>query len=257
MFHRFTGVNRHNACHTHGAKQEGNGFQFKRAPVDQTVKQHQQPLAKHDSSEAEDHIRAVFAAVYQQKSQSAHGLQHSQKQHVGNAIDQGARPGTQLGQLCLLTGGDGLKLHIHTAHGDGVSFSYCADLFSPAVDKDAALGGGIGNRPASVVVPGQNRVVPGHSGKIDHQITLLAAADHVFPMGHRQSVFAHLQPGPDLWLPAEGQQGFCTPEENNENQQRCCIAQDADIHMGKGLICGFKGLQNCLHAAPSFCKIGS
>ena len=56
------------------------------------------------------------------------------------------------------------------------------DLDPLAVDQHAALGVGIRNGPAAIVIPGQDRVVAGNCGKIDANIAGFTAADDVFPV---------------------------------------------------------------------------
>ena len=120
------------------------------------------------------------------------------------------------------------------------------------VDQNAALGIGIGHRPAAVIVAGENRVVAGDRSVIDPNITGFTSADDVFPMGQRMfASVRHVQPCPDFRFPFKKQQRFQTPQQNKKGQNRRRIAQKADVHIHIGLFRIRKKQKHFFHVITS------
>ena len=167
----------------------------------------------------------------QEKTKNHHALQNRQQQKIRNAVPATGSLGPQLSLPLFLPLGNGLQGHFHTADGDPVLFFNGADMYLFPIDEHAILGAGIRNGPASIIVTGQNRMVPGYRRKIDGHIAGFAAADDIFPMGNRDlGSVRHVQPRPDLWLPPEGQQRFHAAQQQKHRQNRCRIAQKTDIY---------------------------
>ena len=104
------------------------------------------------------------------------------------------------------------------------------------------------HRPAAVVVPGQDRMVPGHGGKVDGHVAGFAPADDVLPMGDGDlTAVGHVQPRPDLRLPPEGQQGQDAAQKQYGAEHRYGIAQNPHIGACVVFLRQRQGFQNILH----------
>ena len=175
-------------------------------------------------------------------------LQNGQHHQVRHAVPAAGGLGAKLRLTRLLMLRNGLELHLHTADGDTVFGLQRANLNLSAVDQRSVLGTGIRDRPAAVVVPGQDRMVPGHGGKVDGHVAGLAPADDVFPMGDGNlAAVGHVQPRPDLRLPPERQQGQDAAQKQYGAEHRHGIAKDS--HIGACVISlrQRQRLENILH----------
>ena len=154
------------------------------------------------------------AVAAQQESKADQALKNRKQQKIGHAVQSTALSGAKLGHEPLLLGADGLQGHIQAANGDHIIFFQCANLHRASVDLHTAFGIRIGNGPAAVIIPGQNRMVPGHCGQIQMHIAGLASSNDIFPMGQGEAgSVLQAQPCPDLRLPFEKHQRFQAPPQ--------------------------------------------
>ena len=182
--------------------------------MDEAVEKVQHPLAQDDAAEANENIGKIHLFSPEKVSQENGALQNGQKHQVRHTVPAAGGLGAQLRLTDFLPLGNGLKLHFHAADGDPVFGLQGADLNWPVIDKGAGFGADVQKRPAAVVIPGQHRVIPGNGGKIDGHVAAFASADDVFPVGNGNlGTIGEIQPGPDLRLPAKGQQRKGAPQQ--------------------------------------------
>ena len=78
-------------------------------------------------------------------------------------------------------------------------------------------------------------MVPGGRGDVHHNVTALAPADHILPMGNGDLLSAsHGQPAPDFRLPPEGHQRNGAPKQQQPRRDGGEVPEKADIHTGIG-----------------------
>ena len=226
-FSRLNGTNHH---HTQGTQEKGHRLQFKRTALDQTVKDQQQPLAQQNTAETRRNGKQMLSITAQQKCQTAQALKHRQNQKICYTVHT-AGFGPQLSLEFFLPLRNGLQAHLHTADVDLIFLFQCKNIHRLSIDQNAVLGIGIGYGPASVIIPGQDRMVPGNRRGIDTDIVGLAAANDILPVsqGELAAVFHH-QPGPDFRFFLKGQQRMQAPDQQHDGQHRRHIAQDANVY---------------------------
>ena len=239
-----------NGRHAHGGDEKGDGLHLEGGSADAEVEQKQQPLHHHNAADAHQHRLHVLLTA-EKKAQAAQHLEDGQQQHIDEAAAKAAGSAPELGQPLLLPLGDGLQGHLHPADFNHILRLQGPDGFAFAVDEQAAGGLGVPDGPAAVIVPGQDAVVPGDGGHIQHHITAFASADDVFPMGDGQlGAVCHGEPCPDFRCPAEKQQRLYRPEQNEKGQSRGHVAKHRQKHIVKRGLRSLQALYQILHTTP-------
>ena len=191
-----------------------------------------------------------------EEAQTAKALKHRQNQQIGNAVHT-ACTGAKLRLKLFLPLGNGYQPHLNTANGNLIFLFQGADGYRLSVYQDAVLGIGIRYRPASVIIPGQDRMIPGYRWGVNAHIAGFAAAHHIFPVGQGElAAVLHHQPGPDLRLSLKCQKWMQTAPQQHNGNHRCRVTQKTDIHIHIGFFCLSKTHQKGFHGLTSVNSLG-
>ena len=252
MFSCFTGFYGGNGGHTQRAEEKRNGFHLKGCAANDEIKNKQYPLGKHNAPKAHQDRSSVSGVRHHQKANAGKDLEHSQQQQAKYASQRTGSVAAQLCQPLLLAPGDRLQGHIDAANVNDILRADGANIDLLAVDQHTGFGIGVGDGPAAVIVPGDDRVIPGNCGKIDNDIAAFASADDIFPVGDGQFLLpCHTKPGPDLRFSAEGQQRFSAPKQQEKAKNWRQIPHNCNKNIRIGIFCAGKQIHNGFHTVTS------
>ena len=141
-------------------QKEGDGFHLKGTAAYHRIEQEQRPLTQEYRTKAQKVSRIFRNLTGKQKTRQHQRLHQSQQHQPQKTAPAAGASGPQLALQLLLPFGNRGQLHIHTANGNHISAVQGTDTDPFSIDPGSGFGTGIGNGPASVIVPGEHRMVP-------------------------------------------------------------------------------------------------